>query len=366
MTIVTTSYIDETRERINSCVNAARNTVCQNINIVQANIEQNIENTSSSIINHFTAWCESIGGQIGTLPTTVERVNESIHHLEHVLALRVQPQAPQLAPPPQRILFTNANAALEATRGLIAHVPPIRYALPPTTLPLDELYGQLHALHQNSLEWLTHIGSDTDQLLLDLRAFANTTAANHSQVANHVTSIRDELHALRGLPGLVNTLLKQHEANAQTLNTLMKDVAALKTLVMHSQTCPPNQTSNSTTSSGDKTTAHQISDLEPYQAQHPKTRCRTYGTIIYNGSSLHMPMDILGKPASTALQLHVAVKPSAQGTSVTYRLADNGALLLSDEIVVPNKLTEPLSDALSLLHSKCRNFIYTNKGNSLC
>jgi len=366
MTIVTTSYIDETRERINNCVNAARNTVCQNINIVQAGIEQNIENTSNSVINHFTAWCESIGGQIGNLPTTVERVNESIHHLEHIVALRVQPQAPEPALPPHRILFTNANAALEATRGLIAHVPPVRYALPPTTLPLDELYGQLHALHQNSLEWLTHIGSDTDQLLLDLRASVNTAAANHSQVANHIADIRNELHILRGLPSLVNTLLERQEANTQTLNTLLKEVAALKTFMMHSQTCTPVQTSDSTTSNGDKTMAHQTGDLEPYQAQHPTMRCRTYGTLIYNGSSLHMPMDILGKPASTALQLHVAVKPFAKGTSVTYKLADNGALLLSDEIVTPNKLTEPLSDALSLLHSKCRNFIYTNKGNSLC
>lgn len=368
MTIVTTTYVDQTRERINDCVNAARNAVCQNINIVQASIEQQVENTSNGILNHFSAWCESIGNQIGTLPTVVGAVNERIQHLEHTLTLRNWPHDLQPPPPMNRVLFSNAALALEATRNLLSHVPPTRYNLPQTTLPLDELYGQLHALHQNSLEWLTHIGSDTDRLIVDFGTFSSTAVANHDHMTTHLANIRDELHTLRDLPQLLNRLLKQQELHLQTLTDTQKEIAALKTLIHHNLTQSQTQESSTPSSSQSGATTHQPqpSDLHPYQARHPTTRCRTYGTLIYNGSSLHMPMDILGKPASTALQLQVDIKPSPGGTNVTYKLADNGALLLSDEIFTPHKLNKPLSDALSLLHDNCSNFIYNNKGGRLC
>nr|QED43308.1 TGB3 [Garlic virus C] len=368
MTIVTTTYVDQTRERINDCVNAARNAVCQNINIVQASIEQHVETTSNGILNHFSAWCESIGNQIGMLPPAVGAVNERIRHLEHTLTLRNQPNDQQPFTPLNRVLFSNAALALEATRSLLSHVPPTRYNLPQTTLPLDELYGQLHALHQNSLEWLTHVGSDTDRLIVDFGTFSSTALANHNRMITHLTNISNELHTLRDIPQLINSLIKQQELHQLTLADIQKEIAALRAVVHHSQTQSQTQGSSTPSSSlsGTMTNQPQLSSLPPYQAHHPATRCRTYGTLVYNGSSLHMPMDILGKPASTALQLQVDIKPSPGGTSVSYKLADNGALLLSDEIFTPHKLNKPLSDALSLLHNNCSNFIYNNKGDRLC
>nr|QED44670.1 TGB3 [Garlic virus D] len=107
-------------------------------------------------------------------------------------------------------------------------------------------------------------------------------------------------------------------------------------------------------------------DLPAYQAQHPTRPCRAYGTVLFEDKILKIPMDITGRPVSTALKLELHLATNDQTTIVSYRIYDDGYLLLSDDIETAHKLQHRLSDCLALLHQRCPNFIYKIKGHGLC
>nr|QED44988.1 TGB3 [Garlic virus X] len=106
--------------------------------------------------------------------------------------------------------------------------------------------------------------------------------------------------------------------------------------------------------------------LPAYNPEHPTTRCRAYGSVEFGGTVLQIPMDVRGRRASTALRLSVTYTPKREATTVKYKLFDDGALLFTEELSTQHKFTQPLSDSLALLHSKCPNFLYKIRDEVLC
>nr|QED44430.1 TGB3 [Garlic virus E] len=107
-------------------------------------------------------------------------------------------------------------------------------------------------------------------------------------------------------------------------------------------------------------------NLPAFQAVHPTASCRTYGTIMFDGASSRIPMDILGRPASTTLRLDMTVAASSLATSVSYKIFDDDYLLLSENVETAHKLQHCPSDCLALLHQRCPNFVYKIRSHGLC
>nr|QED44460.1 TGB3 [Garlic virus I] len=238
-------------------------------------------------------------------------------------------------------------------------------SLPTTSLPLDELYGLLHALHRNSLEWLTHISHDTDQIIDKLSTVENG-------VLNEVRSNSRKLDLiLQRISEVESKINDQTTSNiddhlSKTLTSIETRLQELHVKLIANPTDNQAGPSSSLTkpSSADTHSAH--SSLPFFQANHPTARCRSYGYVELNGISLHIPMDVRGRRSSTALRLITKHTLSSDATTVEYELLDDDALLLTEEIKTPHKLDRPFGDSLALLHSKCPNFIYKIRDDGLC
>nr|AGG13279.1 40 kDa protein [Garlic virus A] len=271
----------------------------------------------------------------------------------------------------QRTFFQDATLAIDATRALLGYVPPARYNVPPIILPLDELYGQLHALHQNSLEWLTHVSHNVDSVLNVLNP-----SGPFSQ-GDPISKMRDALGTLSKTVDSIHLSLQSTTADpnrpsssrnstklddiSQSLESLHHKVDEL-CLSLQRDKPKPHTTPSSDVSSPKEA----AKDLPTYLATHPTRPCRTYGTILFDNTSSRIPMDIVGRPASTALRLELSVTPSNQSTTVTYKVFDDGYLLISDNAETSHKLQHFPSDCLALLHQKCPSFIYKIQTHGLC
>nr|QED44148.1 TGB3 [Garlic virus A]QED44172.1 TGB3 [Garlic virus A] len=273
----------------------------------------------------------------------------------------------------QRTFFSNATLALDATRALLGHVPPARYDIPPAILPLDELYGQLHALHQNSLEWLTHINHNVDSILntinpIDLHSQSMALSKLREIVeslTNTVDSIHSSLQPSNSNPdhpssstSARHTRLEEIERSLETLHHKVDNI----TLSLSNASHKPSSLSKPLGPSP----LNAVKTLPVYQAVHPTKPCRTYGTILIDGTYSRIPMDITGRPASTALRVELCVTPTEQFTTVSYKIFDDGYLLTSDDIETDHRLQHYPGDCLALLHQRCPNFIYKIKAHSLC
>nr|QED44406.1 TGB3 [Garlic virus A] len=363
MVIVTTFHIDRARELVINNSNSIRDcllnklqTIANDLHTVSGNVEASISFNKTNLQAIYNRLCgnheDLRQAQTSTSPAplgdTYENATETI----------------------QRTFFSNATIAIDATRALLGYVPPARYDVPLATLPLDELYGQLHALHQNSLEWLTHINHNVDSILNMLNPsspFSQGTPMSRlyealTSLTRTVNSIHSNLQT-SGLnldqpgPSTSPTRLEGIEQSLELLHRKIDDI----TTSLASATSGPSVTPKPPTSP-----AHAIKDLPVYQAAHPTTPCRTYGTIILDGVQSRIPMDILGRPASTALRLELSVTPATQATIVCYKIFDDGYLLTSDDVETAHKLQHYPGDCLALLHQKCPNFIYKIKAYSFC
>nr|QED45030.1 TGB3 [Garlic virus X] len=264
-----------------------------------------------------------------------------------------------------RTFFTNLNAALDTTSNLINHVPPTRYDLPPASLPLDELYGLLHALHKNSLEWLTHISHDTERITNRLNNIETVLLSEVRANSRKIDTVFERL------ANVESHLSKR--ANSDFERGLAKSLASIETQVqeLHARFRETNHEGSSTLGGNPSTSSTPESSvlnslLPTFNPEHPTARCRAYGSVEFGGAVLQIPMDVRGRRASTALRLSVRCTPKREATIVKYKLFDDGALLFTEELSTPHKFTQPFSDSLALLHSKCPNFLYKIRDEVLC
>ncbi|AAC58812.1 32 kDa protein [Garlic virus X] len=264
-----------------------------------------------------------------------------------------------------RTFFTNLSTALDTTSNLINHVPPTRYTLPSVALPLDELYGLLHALHRNSLEWLTHISHDTEQVINKLN---NIETILLSEVRTNSRKIDTVFEKLANIEShLINSEKSDFERelakSLASIETQIQDVHARFREMSHheSSTLGGNPGTSPTPESS------VINSLLPtFNPEHPTARCRAYGSVEFGGTVLQIPMDVRGRRASTALRLSVMYTPKREATTVKYKLFDDGALLFTEELSTQHRFTQPFGDSLALLHSKCPNFLYKIRDEVLC
>nr|QED44382.1 TGB3 [Garlic virus A] len=364
MVIVTTFHIDRARDLVINNSNSIRDCL---LNKLQA-ISNELRNVGTNVDS-------SISYNRASLQAIHTRLRGSGDNPTQMLTAAPPDSSPITSETGtetiQRTFFSNASLAVDATRALLGYVPPIRYDIPPATLPLDELYGQLHALHQNSIEWLTHINHNVNSILNTLNPVGHLSQSNslsrlHEAVVS-LTKMIDSIHSNLQLTDIdINqpssskppTKLERIEQNLEALHRKIDELSLL-----HKNATPrPNATPNS--SSSPQTNA--VKDLPIYQATHPTTPCRTYGTILLDGAHSRIPMDIIGRPASTALRLELCVVPTEQSTTVNYKIFDDGYLLTSDDVATNHRLQHYPSDCLSLLHQKCPNFIYKIKTHGLC
>nr|QED44676.1 TGB3 [Garlic virus D] len=364
MVIVTTLHIDRARELIITNTNSCRDTLLNQLQALGVESQTIAARLDNYYLATTTSWqfirdclcntSSSSNTNLDTAPTETrtETLNTPVTDL-------------------RRTFFSNANIALDATRTLLGYVPPARYDVPPVTLPLDELFGQLHALHQNSLEWLTHINHNVDSILDMLNP------SNLLSQGTPLSRVRETLAALtRKVDGIHSILqssrpdpdqpsssrpVSRLEVIEHSLERLHIKIDELTFAVAQVHDRPhitpvPDVPRPSTSTR----------DLPAYQAQHPTRPCRAYGTVLFEDTIYKIPMDLTGRPVSTALKLELHLTTNDQTTVVSYKIYDDGYLLLSDDIETAHKLQHRLSDCLALLHQKCPNFIYKIKGHGLC
>nr|ALK24281.1 40kDa protein [Garlic virus D] len=363
MAIVTTFYIDRARELIITNANSCRDTLLGRLQALTVELQATtarLDNLNSATT---TSWQFIRDHLCNTdLSSNANDITPAVARSETLNTTTTDFR---------RTLFTNASIALDATRTLLGYVPPARYNVPPATLPLDELFGQLHALHQNSLEWLTHINHNVDSILNTLN-LSNLLSQSMllSQLRETLATITgkvDDIHSTLQSPkpdpnqpssSKPTSKLEIIEHSLENLHVKINELTS-SIAQTHEQ---PNNTSKSDTPQSSAST----SELPTYQAQHPTRPCRAYGTILFDNKTVRIPMDITGRPVSTALKLELHLTTNSQTTAISYKIYDDGYLLLSDDVETAHKLQHRLSDSLALLHQRCPNFIYKIKGHGLC
>lgn len=364
MVIVTTFHIDRARELIINNTNSVKDVLLDRLQAISAKLQ-----TFGTGVNDFHSSTDASSRRIldylrsdNSSPNQVAQSSPGVPQSE---------SSETTTEVPLRTFFTNAGVAIDATRALLGYLPPTRYDVPPATLPLDELYGQLHALHQNSLEWLTHINHNVESII---------DFFNPSSLFSHGTPLsrlRDSIATLTRTVDDIHSALTytvpdpEHASSSKTqtkfeviersLEALHQKVDKLTSLTGDNPSLPQVSPNSSTALPPGAS-----KNLPAFQAIHPTASCRTYGTIVFDGTSSRIPMDILGRPASTALRLDMTVAASSLATSVSYKIFDDDYLLLSETVETAHKLQHCPSDCLALLHQRCPNFVYKIRSHGLC
>nr|AAA88539.1 non-structural protein [Shallot virus X] len=380
MVIVTTFHIDAARDRIINCVNDVRNIVANQV--VPATrklgaIETTLESFKTETIAGLTNISDCVSLLRNLRSETTSNFNALLNrYVEPVGQAQTQWAQglgePEVSKIEERTFFSNLDTALNSTQALLNHVPPARYTLPPASLPVNELFGQLHALHLNTLEWLTHINHNLDSMLNMLNP------VNLMSQGTPLSRLRDAVRTLTQDLGSIKSDQQKILASISTidhsdilhkldsLDTGLRQLGIRLDVVVsslnHMNERPPNASHDIASSSA----ATDRNPLPLYQAVHPSLFCRTYGNILYNGVDSRIPMDITGRPASTSLKLTITVDCSEQSTKVNFTLLDDGYILLSDSIETKHKLQHIPSDCLSLIHARCPKFVYKFRGEGLC
>ncbi|AAA47790.1 unknown [Shallot virus X] len=380
MVIVTTFHIDAARDRIINCVKDVRNIVTNQV--VPAtrklgSIETTLENFRTETIGGFTTISDCVSLLRNLRSETTRNFNTLLSRTAEPTG-QAQTQLRQGFDEPdghkseQRTFFSNLDTALNATQALLNHVPPARYTLPPAPLPVNESFGQLHALHLNTLEWLTHINHNLDSMLNMLNpANLMSQGTPLSRLKDAVRTLTQNMNTIQSDQQkiLASTSATNHSdilRKLESLDTGLKQLGIRLDVVVSSlnnmSERPPTPSHDTASSS----TSTDPNPLPPYQAVHPSLFCRTYGNILYNGIDSRIPMDVTGRPASTSLKLTITVECSEQNTRVNFTLLDDGYILLSDSIETKHKLQHIPSDCLSLIHARCPKFVYKFRGEGLC
>nr|AGC09138.1 40 kDa protein [Garlic virus A]AHB33490.1 40 kDa protein [Garlic virus A] len=366
MVIVTTFHIDRARDLVINNSNNIRDSILNKLQIISNelhNVGTRVDGSATFNKTNLQYIRNRLCGN-NDQPDQAQTAR-NLHPLNDML----QPTTEIL----QRTFFSNATLALDATHALLGHVPPARYDIPPAILPLDELYGQLHALHQNSLEWLTHINHNVDSVLNAINPTnlhsQSMTLSKLRETVESLTNTVDSIHASlqpsnsnsdrpSSSTAMRHTRLEEIERSLETLHHKVDNI----TLSLSNANHKPSEPSKPSGPSA----LNAAKNLPVYQAAHPTRPCRTYGTILIDGAYSRIPMDITGRPASTALRVELCVTLTEQSTTVSYKIFDDGYLLTSDDIETAHKLQHYPGDCLALLHQKCPNFIYKIKAHSLC
>lgn len=286
--------------------------------------------------------------------TNLQKVSQELTVAIAHVNQAAQPEAPGTL---ERVFFSDAQAALTATNALLSNVPRARYPITVGDLPREQLFGQLHAIHANTLEWLTHM----DNQLNSIEQKVNTCARQNTV---EVATKRDIDELIR----VVRELGSHHPQAQMDISPLLDEFRAIKTQITEQNPTEALQliTSVLSTITSGHHTAPVMDQLPHYQAEHPTATCRTHGTLIFDELHAKVPMDVTGYPPSSSLQMHLKVKREAHDTAVSFALYNADALLLSRTVRTPHEMLNLPWDAFALIHHNCPQFIYKMNRQGLC
>ncbi|AEI17900.1 serine-rich p40 protein [Blackberry virus E] len=251
--------------------------------------------------------------------------------------------------------FSDSNAVLSETQRITRILPSNTFPMQPSTLPTDELFGQLHALHQNLLQWSIDIDNRVQQLASSVNAKLDAVTFNSANQVSTATLNRllEELHANMATSqrtGEAAQTMLEHLADIQRRLPSTAPSDALQQLIQLLSTNRPVEETTPTA------TPH--SELPALNPVHNALRCRTYGSIEFNGQTFKRPIDFVGRPPSTTLHLRLDVRRAADHTAVHFTLHDLDRVLLEQVIQTPHQLQHLPDDALFLINLHCPRFTY--------
>ncbi|ARQ03278.1 hypothetical protein [Allexivirus sigmamedicagonis] len=307
-----------------------------------------------------TEHIQAIRADIATLPTSTDIQR---HHGELLtLITNSQVRTPSVTTTPnQRVFFSELQSALNATNALLANRPEVDYQIQQSPLPIEELFGQLHALHANSIKWYKHLEGLQNQATLQIQrlhaALPATADTNSSQ-------INQALHSILANSERIINLLNQ---DRRVLDDINPQLTSIREQIDRSSPLDVLQQILAIVSRANPTEP----PLEPvtlpnFEVEHPSLECRTHGLLVFDNIHAMIPMDITTRPPSTSLQLSINVTENRETTTVQFTIYDAGALIKSGHVSTPHRLSELPGDALFLIHQKCPNFTYKLTHSNVC
>ncbi|UYK33002.1 P40 allexivirus-specific protein [Wineberry latent virus] len=257
---------------------------------------------------------------------------------------------------PSATRFFSDSAAVHAeTLRLTQILPANTFPIQPSSLPTEELFGQLHALHQNLLQWSIDIDNRVQQLAASLNAKLDAATFNNANQVSTATISR----LLEELRASVATTQRTDEAT-QAMLTKLADIQSrlpatppsdtLQQLIQLLATGRPAEGSNSANGAN--------SNLPILTPVHNALRCRAYGNVELNGQTFKRPIDFTGRPPSTTLYLRLDINRAADHTAVNFTLNDLDRVLLEETVRTPHQLQHLPDDALFLINLHCPRFTY--------
>lgn len=292
-----------------------------------------------------------------------QHIRQQIAALQMAQLERSTIEPPGQQPPVERTFFTNALAATQASQYLNSHVPPGNRPLNYERLPTTELYGQLHALHENLLEW----AMATHNAVINIRGNAQHTREEVGQLHRQNEHLMELLEAIRASVITASSNVSGAQTIAHRLDELGHQIQArptteaLQTIVATLRLQVPPVEGNPI-----QDVLQLNSRLPPYVARHPNQTCRTYGRIHYCQQVFRIPMDVKDRARSTTLNITVEQQIASDRTILNLTLRDNDRLLTNHTVSLKQHLAQMPLDALAEMHALCPNFIYTAGAAGLC
>nr|WLS55770.1 serine-rich p40 protein [Blackberry calico virus] len=255
--------------------------------------------------------------------------------------------------------FSDSTAVFEETSRITRVLPAHPLPLQPSSLPVDELFGQLHALHQNLLQWSIDIDNRVQQLAtnLDLKlsfeSFQSADRRLHNTIERLISEIHQSVATQQPTTDALSTLQQAlEEIKSQLASTSAGDALQQIAQLLTNFRNPEHQSNVNAD--------HEA--LPALNPTHDSLRCRSYGHISLSGHTFKAAIDFTQRPASSTLLLEITIDRLPNCTRVTCLLSDLGRLVVQKQFDTAHKLTNLPDDVLFLLHLHCPRFTYRREG----
>lgn len=255
----------------------------------------------------------------------------------------------------QRSFFERLPDAIDATNAVLSNRPAGSYNITEGGLPLDQLYGLMHALHVNNIAWHKHseqfhVAADNTlgQILKILSKDTPEPDPKWPDIQNQLKELTSSAQHTATTCDTIGRRLHEIEKSLterDITGRLLEIKDSLSKVEQMLVTIQPSATPDTP-------------KLQPYRAQHADHICRSYGQLESSGTLVHLPMDLTDRPRSSSLRLRYTLASDPTLTRLNFILTDGDTLLLARSVVTPHLLTDLPGDALHLLHTFCPKFLY--------
>lgn len=306
------------------------------------------------------ATTHSLSSSVGALTREITRLASatSIDQLSHQVSAILQVASDFTT---SRSFFSNLTDAVHATNTLLSNTPAGEYQVQVESLPLEELYGLVNALHANSIAWHKH----TEALLNTTLSRVDTLNSDLGELRQHHADSRASIQLD------LQNLLSRFSVTSDRLATLSNHcstnanhaVEIKELLTKHTQILAQLLDLIAQRGESSATTpTTPVKTLPDYQAEHAPHYCRSYGVVVGPSQTYRIPMDFSGRHRSTTLKFHYSITRQPDHTSAELSLNDDSLTLFATTERVEFELRKLPGDALHLLRQICPRFLYKLEG----